>query len=152
MLDPDSVITNLSDHVLSELEKLALANGLNFCLPPPKLKSSNYLSNFELLFNDLSKLTFNGSSEEEMFFRRSLAEMALSSYFNFNSNRAKLLNLPRDQFNTLKNLSKNQDIIITKPDKGSGIVIMNKSEYISKVRDIISDTSKFKLSPQQDIY
>ena len=78
--------------------------------------------------------------------------MAFSTYFNFNSHRSVLLNLPRDQFKALKNLSKNQDIIITQPDKGSGIVVINKSDYINKVKNTISDTSKFKLSPQQDIY
>ena len=56
LLDPDSVIVNLSDFTLSEVDKLALANGLKFCLPPQKLKTGSYLSNFELLFNDLNKM------------------------------------------------------------------------------------------------
>ena len=44
----------------------------------------------------------------------------------------------------LKRLANNKDIIILRPDKGSGTVILNRDEYIKKLSDIISDTSKFK--------
>ena len=41
------------------------------------------------------------------------------------------------------NAKKNSDILITKPDKGTGVVIMNKSDYIEKVSNILSDTHTF---------
>lgn len=44
----------------------------------------------------------------------------------------------------LENLRKDKDIIVTKPDKGKGIVILNKSDYILKTKDILDDSSKFK--------
>ena len=44
----------------------------------------------------------------------------------------------------LKRLANNKDIVILRPDKGSGTVILNRDEYIKKLSDIISDTSKFK--------
>ena len=37
----------------------------------------------------------------------------------------------------------NEDIIITKPDKGSGVVILNKNEYNDKIMTILNDTNKF---------
>ena len=37
----------------------------------------------------------------------------------------------------------NEDIIITKPDKGSGVVILNKNEYNDKTMTIVNDTTKF---------
>ena len=37
----------------------------------------------------------------------------------------------------------NEDIIIKKPDKGSGVVILNKNEYNDKVMTILNDTTKF---------
>ena len=47
-----------------------------------------------------------------------------------------------------KRLANNKDIVILRPDKGSGTVILNRDDYIKKLSDIISDTSKFKkLSP-----
>ena len=43
-------------------------------------------------------------------------------FINFNFNR-KHLNIPQEEHDALKRLSKNKDIIITIPDKGSGVVI-----------------------------
>ena len=40
--------------------------------------------------------------------------------------------------------SANKDKVILRPDKGSGTIILNRDEYIKKLSDIISDTSKFK--------
>ena len=44
----------------------------------------------------------------------------------------------------LKRLANNKDIVILRPDKGSGTVILNRDDYIKKLSDIINDTSKFK--------
>jgi len=41
-------------------------------------------------------------------------------------------NLPRDEFDALKRLSKKEDIIIKKSDKGSAIVIMDKQHYLAE--------------------
>jgi len=35
---------------------------------------------------------------------------------------------------SLKSLSKDKSIIVYKPDKGNGVVIVDKSEYISKIQ------------------
>ena len=45
----------------------------------------------------------------------------------------------------IKSLRSNKAILITKPDKGSGVVILNKSDYVNKMECILSDISKFKL-------
>ena len=45
----------------------------------------------------------------------------------------------------LKSLRSNNDILITKPDKGSGVVAMDKSDYILKMEKILHDTTKFEL-------
>ena len=34
--------------------------------------------------------------------------------------------------------------MITRPDKGKGVVIVAKEEYINKMKEILSDRSKFK--------
>ena len=40
-------------------------------------------------------------------------------------------------------LRNNKNIVILKPDKGSGIVLLNKCDYNKMIYDIINDTSKF---------
>ena len=37
-----------------------------------------------------------------------------------------------------------KDIIITKPDKGNGVVILDRKLYNKAIEEIIADTSKFK--------
>ena len=44
----------------------------------------------------------------------------------------------------LKRLAKNKDIVIFSPGKVSGTVTLNRDDYIKKLFDIISETSKFK--------
>ena len=39
-----------------------------------------------------------------------------------------------------------------KPDKGNGIVILNTTDYVNKVEQIILDETKFRLHKNQDLY
>ena len=51
-------------------------------------------------------------------------------------------------FQTLNSLHSNENIVINKPDKGSGVVILNKNDFIDKMLGILDDPSKFeKLGP-----
>ena len=48
------------------------------------------------------------------------------------------------QHRILRNLRKNKDIIITKLDKGNGVVILDRKLYDNTIQKIISDSSKFE--------
>ena len=41
----------------------------------------------------------------------------------------------------MKRLGNNKDIVILRPDEGSGTVILNRDDYIKKLLYVISDTS-----------
>ena len=44
----------------------------------------------------------------------------------------------------ISQLKKREDIVITKPDKGSGIVVMDKSDYVRLLKESsINDETKF---------
>ena len=49
------------------------------------------------------------------------------------------LKMPR----ILQKLRSQRDIIIMHPDKGNGIVILNRSAYIKSMTELISDKKKF---------
>ena len=51
--DPAYVIRNYSDHQPLEAEKSLLIRGLNFAVPPKKLKYQDFLLPFELLYRDI---------------------------------------------------------------------------------------------------
>ena len=47
-----------------------------------------------------------------------------------------------------KNVKQRDDIVTTKPDKGSGVVVMDKSEYLRLLSEAsINDSSKFRAVP-----
>ena len=48
------------------------------------------------------------------------------------------------QHRVLRNLRKNKDIVIAKPDKGNGVVILYRKLYDNAIQELISDTSKFE--------
>ena len=49
--------------------------------------------------------------------------------------------------NILKNLKQNKDLIICKPDKGRGIVVLDKSNYVEKMNLILNDFKSFEKQP-----
>ena len=53
-------------------------------------------------------------------------------------------NLSREEVRALNKIVKNKDLVIQKADKGNNIVILNRSDYISKLSKILEDTSKLK--------
>ena len=53
------------------------------------------------------------------------------------------------QHRVLRNLRKNKHTVLTKPDKGNGIVILDRKLCNNAIEEIISDTSKFE-KPNED--
>ena len=41
-----------------------------------------------------------------------------------------------------KKLGSNKDLIITKPDKGNGVVLLNESDYERKMKNLLQDFTK----------
>ena len=53
------------------------------------------------------------------------------------------MNLTNEEFASLKSLLKNDSLIIQKSYKGNSIAIIGKDDYLQKMRNILSDSSKF---------
>ena len=53
--------------------------------------------------------------------------------------------LGREHLAAISELKMNKEIVITRPDKGAGVVLMNTVHYVDKMMDILKDTSKFEL-------
>ena len=56
----------------------------------------------------------------------------------------KLLHVYYVNIPSYETLEKNKDIVITKPDKGNGVVILDRKLFDKANQGIISDTSKFE--------
>ena len=150
-LSPDEVLFNFSSRTLTSAEKSLLSKGLKFALPPKQLTAERYLYTFEKLFESLSKHTiYNNTNNKLESFRDKLRHLVKSSFQRFKKHQPKPV-LSEEETKALESLSKDKSIVIARPDKGNGVVLMDKEDYISRVNAILSDTSKFvKLDSDTD--
>ena len=133
-------VTNLSSYKLTPDEEFVLGFGLNFSLPPRKVDREKTLTAFELFYNNIERLKPVNQQEQKAFKARL---MSLAHSYTQN-NIDHIDGIPVELFHkTLKGLKSNDGIIITKPDKGSGTVIMDRTTYVDKMLEIVQDTSKF---------
>ena len=70
-----------------------------------------------------------------------LRDSVFSSYKDTGKTLEK--NLPKEEFDALKIL-KNKDIIVQKADKGNTVVILNRKDYVWKMKNILIDKSNFQ--------
>ena len=69
----------------------------------------------------------------------------------FYAKQQKQLKLSEAELDALKNLSNKPSIVICKPDKGNGVVLLDKSTYQQKMENILKDKSKFKLATNNNL-
>ena len=113
---------------------------MNFAIPPKTLEHADYLLPFELLYRDIHNLDITKEKKEVL--KTRIKDCAFSSFNSYNENGAPL-NLTSEEFAALKSLSKNKNLIIQKLDKGNSIALIEKSDYLEKMRNILSDSRKF---------
>ena len=95
---------------------------------------------FELLYRDINSLRISNFDLDCT--KARLRDSAFSSYketSKFTEN-----NLPKAEFDDLKSLIRNKELIIQKADKDNTVVLLNRKDYISKMKLILADISKFK--------
>jgi len=144
-LSPKTIIHNLSDRVLTGNEEKILMLGLDFGLPIRKLNFFKYHLVFENLFSKLDNINIHKYVENpRQFFKTGLKSLVNKYFANFKPHRNICPVFSREDFATLRNLSKDKSIYITRPDKGNGVVILNKNDYITKIMEIIGDYTKFR--------
>ena len=134
-IDVDEHITNLSSYHLTFFEKLILRRGLKFALPQ-HISAKDIQCSFEKAFWALDSHLTDPAKKE-------LAAVTLKS-IALNYIDRKSHNPPKALVRALNNLKKREDIVISKPDKGSGVVIMDKEQYVRLLSEAsINITTKF---------
>ena len=147
-IDPETVIFDFSSYVLSDNNKSLLSKGLNFSLPSQKIDISEYLCPFELLYREVSGFS-KGSSDKELL-KSKLKELGLSYHCRLKHSIPEE-KLSKKELEPFKNLSKNLDIIIQKPDKVNFVVILDKKIYLEKMNEMLDKNKHFlKLSIQEE--
>ena len=133
----NETITNLMQYELFQEESDLLKASLYFSIQPDKIRKSEIFTTFEKIHR--SFLNNLKSEETKCQIKAHLSYLANSYFYNYKPSPRILC-----QHRVLRNLRKNKDIVITKPDKGNGVVILDGKLYNNAMEEIISDSSKFE--------
>ena len=137
ILTANETITNLTQYELFQEESDLLKVDLYFSIQPDKVRKSEIFTTFEKIhrsfFNSLE------SEEAQSQIKAHLSYLANSYFYNYKPSPRILR-----QHCVVRNYRKNKDIVITKPNKGHGLVMLDRKLYNNTIEKIISDTSKFQ--------
>lgn len=150
--DPSSVIRNYSSHVLTDDQKSLLIKGLNFAMPPKKLKYQDYLLPYELLYRNV--MNENEIKDSLVFLQSRIKDVGLSTFRLYNKKDHRFENLNRQEYDAFIELTNIDSIIIQKADKGNTVVLVDKDKYIQNMEEILSDVTKFvkvQFNPQHKV-
>ncbi|CAF1678379.1 unnamed protein product, partial [Adineta ricciae] len=154
-IDP---ITNLSSRTLNTEERNALINGLHHVYPSNRFDHSRFVCNVEYFYARLLNLRTEyrhyeqKNANENVVHQLSSVQLNAASQFRSTANSiTKMAETELKQvgeehqrtFGILRSLAKDQSIVITRPDKGRGVVLMDRSEYVQKMETILNDPSTF---------
>ena len=128
---------------MNEYEKSLLSKGLNFGIPPKHVEYSSYMEEFEKLACELNGLNLSKADKDYVF--TNIKTAALDSHKTYSSKKES--NLSDEEFKALLELSRLNNLIFQKGDKGNNVVIVEKEVYLQRVTDLISDSSKFQKLP-----
>ena len=131
----DEHIKNISSFKLTFFQKLVLCRGLNFAIPRP-VSTKDVQASFESAYRTLEHTLDEDKKELTVATLRSIALKYIER---------KNMSPPKMLLRSINQLKKRDDIVITKPDKGTGVVVMDKCEYMKLLNEAsINNTEKFK--------
>ena len=91
-----------------------------------------YLLDFDLFYRNIRNLGIL-SNENLDFVKTRTKEPTLSSYRNYNNNVPQ--HLSKEEFLALQSLRENKNIVIQKYDKGNSVVIVDKADFLDKMKE-----------------
>ena len=167
----ESIVYNLSNYSLSSDEQSLLELGLKFCPTPPKADIGDLVhdvdqffrsANLKLFFQDVDTTYANTNPDPLKPFEHPslklkskfnptfpplleyVRQSVITDLQNYSIKSVRNKNLTHSQFLAIKSLSSNPNIVIKPADKGSGIVVMNREDYIKEGERQLSDTNFYQ--------
>ena len=75
--------------------------------------------------------------------KRSIGSICHRYFDSFDPSKVFSPIISRGDLSLLRNFSSDKSLVVTKPNKGRGVVILDRSSYNDKMETIVSDRSKF---------
>ena len=131
------IITDLSDHRLNTEEIDFLKNSLKFFIPLKFIKKKkDVFCQFDLIAKLMTKdIEKNEVSAQ---WKSELLHLPNCYIYKYTLSKSSL-----KKHKILQKLRSQKNIIIAYPDKGNGLVILNRSAYMKSMMELISDKKKF---------
>ena len=160
--NPADMVLNLSTCTLSNTETILLAKGLSFIPKPKKLDIKNLYRDTNLLVKRMRtryELFHQPHKPKSKFWKpkpqnpyavtdnahlENTIEQLKLKMVQIEYTQSKTDNLTRNERRALVNLTARTDIVINKADKGSTIVILDRTQYISDGLKHLSDTTVYE--------
>ena len=161
-MDPvNPKIINISSHHLSEGEKSVLLKGLKFCPAPKDFDTISHKNdNFQFCRQLRQAEYFHGIDNQEESIvkgksnfvppsgRNDFLDKIITSILNIptptKKNKCKW-NITHLERQAIESLRKCEDIVIKEADKGSTVVIMDRSYYVEMTDLLLGNTSNYEL-------
>lgn len=141
----DSAIYNDTDIIFSEDEIKLLSKGLKFCYFPDRIKLKQIQAEFENLFIQLSFhiKSQNNLTKLKVCLVNGYSNFVSSFFFDRRTDRNFSKNI-HDLISSIREKVEKYNLVVIRADKGNTVVIIRRTNYVSKMLNILSDTSKFK--------
>ena len=110
---------------------------IRFRIPPKAISKEEILTEFEIYYNQVDLLLKPTESGKREVFRSKMTSIA-HEYANIKLER-EIFPLGKEHFAAIRELRNNKEIVITRPDKGAGVVLLDHAEYIAKMMEILDD-------------
>ena len=120
-----NVVHNLSSYTLSKEETEALSYGIDHYIPV-KADRKRVEVEFEYFYNMFAEV-IEMQEHEKFGLKLNL----------LNACKHTDIKVPYQYQNVVKTLSENQSICLLKQDKGRGVIIMNRTDYVEKCEQLI---------------
>jgi hypothetical protein len=153
-----NIIVNLSERKLTLTESSVLNKGLNFCVTNNNINKikKNIDSDLKTFTRTLQlRFIFSGSDDKISKFTgnpewqppESKCSSAINGFTTFLQSEIKKIvirnkikhNISNIERTALNGLKQDKNILIQKADKGGSIVIMNTTDYVNKMLDMLND-------------
>ncbi|XP_059068690.1 uncharacterized protein LOC131859150 [Cryptomeria japonica] len=125
------LVVNLSPAHIDPLAFNFLKRGLNFALTPRNIPHIDFLIEIE---NAVRTLPLDVAEEVRQ-------DCAVALRYA----KPPKFNIPKAELLAFNNLMHNNDLIISRADKGNATVIMSKPDYLAKMEILLSDSSSYKI-------
>ena len=123
---PSETVMNLSSYHITDEELELLKYGLKHAIQPKRINKTDIFSTFEsisrMMIKDLKDEKQSGDLQSK------IANMAHNYITSYNPSSE-----TKHKYGIIKRLQNNHNIVITRPDKGSGTIVLDRIKYVNEM-------------------